>query len=216
MKTPQPWAVDYFDEKFEKTDPWKYFTSPYERMKYQRQLNIIKDRSPDPQRVLEIGCAEGAMTLLLAESFRSSKITAVEISSNAFRRAQDKLRQFENRIELINADITECLAGLNDRYYDIVVWSESIYYLGARLSETAIFDLLATTVSKLKTGGLLVTANTLNLPEGIPESVVTKRPIIDCYYVMLSSLASPISRSTYFEEKLNLIYEYQIWTFEKE
>jgi len=59
-------------------------------------------------------------------------------------------------------------------------------------------------------------ANTLDLPEGIPESVVTKRPLIDSYYVMLSSLASPISKSTYVEEKLSRMYEYQIWAFEKE
>jgi hypothetical protein len=56
----------------------------------------------------------------------------------------------------------------------------------------------------------------LDLPEGIPESVVTKRPLIESYYVMLSSLASPISKSTYVEEKLSRMYEYQIWAFEKE
>ena len=59
-------------------------------------------------------------------------------------------------------------------------------------------------------------ANTLDLPEGIPESDVAKRPLIDCYYVMLSSLVSPISKSTYVEEKFSRMYEYQIWAFEKE
>jgi ubiquinone/menaquinone biosynthesis C-methylase UbiE len=215
MNSPQPWAIDYFEEKFAKPDPWKYFTSAYEKIKYQRQLNIIKDRSPDPQKILEIGCAEGAMTLLLAESFQSSRITAIEISSNAFRRAQDNLKRFEDRIELMNADIVDCLPELKNKYYDVIVWSESIYYLGARLSQAAIYDLLATAIAKLKAGGLFVTSNTSDLPEGIPESTVTKRPLIDCYYVMLSSLASPISRSIYVEEKLGRMYEYQTWAFEK-
>jgi len=215
MKSLQPWALDYFEDKFAKPDPWKYFTSPYERTKYQRQLDIIKDRSPNPQKILEIGCAEGAMTRLLAESFKWSRITAIEISSNALRRAQEDLDQFEDKIELVNADITEYLTKLKENYFDVTIWSESIYYLGARLSQAAIYDHLSKTVSKMKAGGLLVTANTLDLPEGIPESAVTKRPFIDCYYVMLSSLASPISRSTYVEEKLNRIYEYQIWAFEK-
>ena len=210
------WAIDYFEEKFAKPDPWKYFTSPYERTKYQRQMNVIKDRSPDPEKILEIGCAEGAMTLLMAELFRGSRITAIEISSQAFRRAKNNLMQFDDRIELINADITEYQTRLTENYYDVIVWSESIYYLGARLSQTALYNLMDEIMGKLKAGGLLITANTLNLPESIPESAVTKRPLIDCYYIMLSSLVSPISRSTYDEEKLNRMYEYQIWAFEKE
>ena len=156
------------------------------------------------------------MTLLLAESFRGSRITAIEISSQAFRRAKNNLMQFDDRIELINADITEYQTRLTENYYDVIVWSESIYYLGARLSQTALYDLMGATIGKLKARGLLITANTLDLPESIPESAVTKRPLIDCYYIMLSSLVSPISRSTYVEEKLNRMYEYQIWAFEKD
>ena len=45
-----PWAIDYFEEKFAKPDPWKYFTSPYERTKYQRQIDVIKDRNPNPRK----------------------------------------------------------------------------------------------------------------------------------------------------------------------
>ncbi len=216
MKSLQSWTLDYFEDKFAKPDPWMYFTSPYERTKYQRQLDIIKDRSQNPQEILEIGCAEGAMTLLLARSVQDARITAVEISSKAFRRAQENLKQFDDRIELINADIAEYLAQLKENHYDVIIWSESIYYLGARLSQVAIYDLLSKTLSSMKAGGLLITANTLDLPESIPESVMTKRPLIDCYYVMLSGLASPISRSTYVEEKMNRMYEYQIWAFEKD
>jgi cyclopropane fatty-acyl-phospholipid synthase-like methyltransferase len=216
MRSLQPWAIEYFEEKFAKSDPWKYFTSPYERTKYQRQVDVIKDHIPNPQTILEIGCAEGAHTLLLAESFQGSRITAIEISSEAFRRAKSNLKEFADRIELINADIAEYQTRLTEHHYDVIVWSESIYYLGARFSLTALYDLLYEIVLKLKAGGLLIAANTLELPEGIPESAFTKRPLIDCYYVLLSGLSSPISRSTYVEEKLSRMYEYQIWAFEKE
>jgi hypothetical protein len=54
----------------------------------------------------------------------------------------------------------------------------------------------------------------VDLPEGIPEHIVTKRPIIECYYSLLSSLASPILKSKYREVKLGRMYEYQIWAFE--
>jgi len=50
MKVLHPWAIDYFEEKFAKPDPWKYFTSPYEKKKYQRQLDLIKGPLPIPKR----------------------------------------------------------------------------------------------------------------------------------------------------------------------
>jgi trans-aconitate methyltransferase len=208
------WSIDYFEDKFAKPDPWKYFTSIYERTKYQRQLDIIKDRNPNPQRILEIGSAEGAQTHLLAEQFPEANITAIEISSNALGRAKDNLSQFEDRIELINADIAEYEPKIEDGCYDICIWSESIYYLGARFPLTATYDLLDRVMDKLKDKGLLVMANTVGLPEGIPEHAVTKRPIMDCYYSLLCSLASPVLKSNYSEDKLGRMYEYQIWAFE--
>ena len=213
-KALEPWSIDYFEDKFAKSDPWKYFTSTYERTKYQRQLDVIKYRNPNPQRILEIGSAEGAMTLLLADQFPEANITAIEISSNALGRARNNLLRFADRIELINADIAEYEPRIEDSCYDICVWSESIYYLGARLPLTTTYDLLVSVMDKLKDRGLLVMANTVGLPEGIPEHILTKRPIIDCYYSLLSSLASPISKSDYSEDKLGRMYEYQIWAFE--
>lgn len=150
----------------------------------------------------------------MADQFPEANITAVEISSNALGRARNNLSQFADRIELINADIAEYEPCIEDSYYDVCIWSESIYYLGARLTLTMTYDLLAKVMDKLKGRALLVMANTVGLPEGIPEHVVTKRPIIDCYYSLLSSLASPILKSNYSEEKLGRMYEYQIWAFE--
>lgn len=208
------WSIDYFEDKFAKPDPWKYFTSIYERTKYQRQLDVIEDRNPNPQRILEIGSAEGAQTLLLADQFPEANITAIEISSNALARAKNNLLHFADRIELINADIAEYEPSIKDSCFDVCIWSESIYYLGARLPLTATYDLLGRVMGKLEDRGLLVMANTVGLPEGIPEHDVTKQPIIDCYYSLLSSLASPILKSEYSEEKLGRMYEYQIWAFE--
>jgi hypothetical protein len=45
------------------------------------------------------------------------------------------------------------------------------------------------------------------------KHVVTKRPTMDCYYALLSSLALPTLKSIYYEDKLGRIYEYQIWAF---
>jgi len=213
MRDDQPWTAEYFDGIFQEPDPWRYFTSPYERTKYQRQMEIIKDHRPEPERILEIGSAEGAQTALLAERFQSADITAVEISSQAVKRARENLKPYLDRVELINEDVAKYEPMLRDGSYDVCLWSESIYYLGAKLTVTETFDLLARMVGKLKDGGLLVSANVVDLPEEVPESRLTRRPLIDCYCQMLSGLAVPISKAAYQEKKGKKVYEYQIWAF---
>ncbi len=211
----EPWTVDYLEEKFAKPDPWKYLTSPYERTKYKRQIEIIRDRRPQPERILEIGSAEGAHTLMLLESFPSATITAVEISSKAIGRAREKLEHYKDRVKLTNADIVEHEPWIEEGSFDVCIWSESVYYVGARASLNETYRLLEKIVGKLNPGGILVMANTVDLPEDIPESVITRRPIIDCYYRLLSSLAAPALKATYFDEKFGRVYEYQIWAFFK-
>jgi trans-aconitate methyltransferase len=209
----EPWTVDYLEGKFARPDPWKYLTSPYEQTKYRRQMEVIKDRRPEPRKILEIGSAEGAHTLILAESFPSARITAVEISSNAIDRARVRLENYKDRVELANADIIKYESRIDDGSFDICVWSESVYYVGARASLNDTYHLLEKIVGKLVPGGILVMANTIDLPKDIPESLITKRPIIDCYYRFLSSLAAPAQKATYFDEKFGRVYEYQIWAF---
>jgi SAM-dependent methyltransferase len=209
----EPWTVDYLEEKFARPDPWKYLTSPYEQTKYRRQVEVIKDRRPKPWRILEIGSAEGAHTLILAESFPSARITAVEISSRAIDRAREKLGNYKDQVELANADIIEYESMIDDGSFDVCVWSESVYYVGARALLNDTYHLIEKIVGKLVPGGILVMANTVDLPKDIPESVITRRPIIDCYYQMLSSLATPVQKATYFDEKFGRVYEYQIWAF---
>ncbi len=209
----EPWTVDYLEEKFAKPDPWKYLTTPYEQTKYKRQIEIIRDRRPQPRRILEIGSAEGAHTLMLLESFPSAAITAVEISSNAIGRARERLGHYKDRVKLTNADIIEHEPQIEGDSFDVCIWSESVYYVGARTSLNETYHLLEKIVGKLHPGGILVMANTVDLHEDIPESVITRRPIIDCYYRLLSSLAAPALKATYFDEKLGRVYEYQIWAF---
>ncbi len=209
----EPWTVDYLEEKFVRPDPWRYLTSPYEQTKYKRQIEIIRDRRPQPRRILEIGSAEGAHTLMLLESFPSAAITAVEISSNAIERARENLQHYKDRVKLTNADIIEHEPQIEEDSFDICIWSESVYYVGARTSLNETYRLLEKIVGKLHPGGILVMANTVDLPEDIPESVITRRSIIDCYYHLLFSLAAPALKATYFDEKFGRVYEYQIWAF---
>jgi SAM-dependent methyltransferase len=215
MRDTDSWTADYFNEKFAAPDPWGYFTSGYEHLKYMRQIHLIADRAPGPGRILEIGSAEGAHTIMLLEQFPTAMITAVELSSRAIDRAKESILPHKKRIELVNADIIKYEPMLQKNAYDVCIWSESVYYIGAQLSLNETFSLLERIVEKLKPGGILVMANAVDLPEDIPESEVTKRPLIDCYYHLLSNLAAPAVRAVYVEEKLGRVYEYQIWAFER-
>ncbi len=215
MDDSRPWTAAYLEEKYSNPDPWRYFTSPFEQKKYHRQLQAIEDRNPLPGRILEIGSAEGAHTLLLAQHFPKARITAVEISSQAAQRARENLASFSDRVELVNDDLLDYESSIEGSSVDVCIWSESVYYLGARLSLHGIFDLLKRVIGKLRPGGLLIMANAVNLPEEVPESAITSRPVIDCYYQLLSALAEPIEKAIYEDKKAGRIYEYQIWVFRK-
>jgi trans-aconitate methyltransferase len=211
----EPWTREYMEEMFSRPDPWRYFTTPYEQRKYLRQIEAIKDRNSAPGKILEIGSAEGAHTLLLVQHFPFAAITGVEISSHAVQRARESLHSFAERVELVNADIVDYESQIEDASCDICIWSESVYYLGARLSLIQINNLLSRIVGKLRGGGLLVMVNSVDLPEAIPESAVTKKPLIDSYYNLLSNLAVPVLRAAYTEEKLGRNYEYHLWVFQR-
>ena len=170
---------------------------------------------PNPARILEVGSAEGAQTLLLANQFPNATVTGIEISSIAFERARGNLKSYENRVELVNADVIEYESRLEENAFDACIWSETVYYIGARLSLNDTYEFLNRMVRKLRVGGLMVMANTVDLSEDIPEWIVTRRPVIDCYYTMLSRLITPVIRSVYVEEKLGRIFEYQIWAFQR-
>jgi spermidine synthase len=215
MSDKDPWTTEYLEEKFANPDPWRYSTSSYERLKYKRQIDVINDRSHDPQMILEIGSAEGAHTLMLARQYPYARITSIEITRRAINRATQNLHRFRDRVELINADIADYAPALEDNAYDVCVWSESVYYIGAQQPMNKAYDLLKIAIRKLKPRGLLVMANTVDLPGDIPESVLTKRPLIDCYYNLLSSIAASALRAIYFEEKFRRLYEYQIWAFKR-
>ncbi len=215
MDSSDPWTAEYLEEKFTSPDPWKYFTSSYEQTKYRRQLDVILDRKPNPQKILEIGSAEGAYTIMLADHFPTAQITGIDLTAHAIKRAKENLRSYGDRIKLVNADIIKHEPLLEDSAYDVCIWSESVYYIGAQVSLSKTYNLLKRIIGKLLPGGILIMANTVDLPGNIPESVITERPIIDCYYNLISSQIEPTSKATYAENKAGRIYEYQIWVFKR-
>lgn len=110
----------YFETKYRADiDPWRFRTSPYERDKYQATVDGLS--RPRYRRILEVGCAIGVLSALLAQ--RGDELVAVDGSDTAIAEAA--------RQELPNVRFE--VAFLPDQFpddsFDLIVLSEVLYYL---------------------------------------------------------------------------------------
>ena len=200
---------DHFEELFQNPDPWNYLTSDYEQRKYDRQIALISKHHANPERILEIGCAEGLFTKMLAEHFRDARITVIDISSSTINRATENLKSFRGRVEFVNEAITEYADTLPERNFDVCVFSETVYFLPRQYSMLNTYETLERIVKTLRVGGILVMANA---KQSRPLKIM-----MQCILTMLSSLARIISNSSYeqFKTEDNRLYGYEIWVFER-
>lgn len=103
-----------------KGDPWRYDVSYYEQEKYRDTIANL----PGCSRVLEVGCAEGAFTQMLAPHVEY--VTGVDISATAIQRARKKCMRWENT-RFVHLDIE--FEELPLASFDLVICSEVLYYL---------------------------------------------------------------------------------------
>lgn len=182
----------YFEKVFARSSPWGYDTSEYENAKYQRQLEAIKRYSPAPKSILEIGCAEGIHTRMLAEAFPEAKVLALDICGLAIERAKECCCSFPN-IELVEGDIIELFRKdrLGCNRFDIIIQSESLYYLfPGLLLKMGLGNYFRGMAYALKEKGILVTANGLN--------VVTNF-VMGTYYLALKRYCRSLHSAKYRE-----------------
>lgn len=125
-------------------DPWGFATSPYERAKYARTLAALGGRRFG--RALELGCANGELTALLAPS--CDALVAIDAAPTAVARAAARVAGHP-QVQVATALVPE---ELPDGPWDLVVASEVLYYLGAALLDETVARLVAA----LRPGGLLL------------------------------------------------------------
>jgi SAM-dependent methyltransferase len=115
----------FFEELWRKGDPWGLDTSTFESAKYARQMKLLGAERFG--RVLEIGCGAGAFTALLAR--QAGHVTAIDVSPTAVSMAK---RRFgvSNLIEVREANIMDRQQVHGTGPWDLIVMSETIYYLG--------------------------------------------------------------------------------------
>lgn len=143
---------------FSSEDPWNYHC-PYETLKYERTLGLLPDAPIG--RALELACAEGLFSLLLAE--RVGHLTAADISPTALARAADRLSQHAVRnvafqeLDFFNRDIGDD--------WDLIVSSEVLYYMDG---PEAVAAWAGRVCAALKPGGLFLHAHAYEVTDS-PE-----------------------------------------------
>lgn len=104
-------------------DPWGFDSRWYEERKRAVLLASLPARRYD--RVLELGCATGALTARLAE--RCTSLTAVDAADEAVARARSRLKGFDH-VEVRQAVLPR---EWPEGQFDLIVFSEIGYYWDA-------------------------------------------------------------------------------------
>jgi glycosyltransferase involved in cell wall biosynthesis/peptidoglycan/xylan/chitin deacetylase (PgdA/CDA1 family)/2-polyprenyl-3-methyl-5-hydroxy-6-metoxy-1,4-benzoquinol methylase len=145
---------DPWDRIFALPDPWAY-DSDYEAVKYAQTLALLPEGTVAD--ALEIACAEGHFTVLLAP--RVTRLTAVDISVRALARAQARCVGHRNvafqRLDLNVDDIPGP--------FDLIVCSEVLYFV------RDLPGVVGRILSQVRPGGFFLTAHARELaddPEG--------------------------------------------------
>ncbi len=111
-----------FDQLFaDNPDPWDIDTSDYERSKREAVLAALGEQRF--VRLLEVGCAGGALTEPLAT--RTDAIVAVDVSPKALELARQRLVG-SDCIEFVAAEVPSYWP---DGQFDSVILSEVLYFL---------------------------------------------------------------------------------------
>lgn len=202
----------YFNEEFTEPDPWNYETATYEQEKYERQIRTIRDYRPSPRSILELGCAEGIHSSMLLEAFPEATLTGVDISERAVERARDRV--VTDRASFTVANIAEHVPTI-DRRFDVVVWSETMYYLGYTLGTADMYDLVIDVANLLNPNGVLCSANIIDHDTGL-ESALTRRPIIRAYQEMFDAELRRVHDAEYTEYKSDRKHTYWIWGYRRD
>lgn len=165
--------AEYFEAKYRADiDPWQFRTSDYERDKYAATVSALGQARY--ANALEIGCAIGVLTALLAR--RCDTITAIDASETAIAAARDaNISNATFKVGTLPRDFP-------DGKYDLIVLSEVLYYF----VEADLKQVAARCTDALLPGGEIILCHWLgetNYPltgraasELFAETVATRLP----------------------------------------
>jgi SAM-dependent methyltransferase len=164
-------ARTFFDELWQAGDYWALESSNFERERYAALLAMIDDRRYG--HVIELGCGAGEFTRMLAPL--ADQVLALDVSAAAIERAEAK-RPNPGTVAFRNENVMDFDLA-DGAPWDLVVLTETIYYLGWLYSFFDIAwrasELLAATSPR----GRLLLANTF----GVMEDPLVRPWIIRTY-----------------------------------
>lgn len=153
---------DYFVEMYERNpDPWAISGGWYEQRKRAVLLAVLPRRRF--RRVFEPGCANGALTVLLAQ--RADEVVAWDGVEQAVRTCRAAV-QAQPGIGSVAVEVAAVPDRWPDGKFDLVVLSELGYYLAAQDLER----LLERIVGSLASDGVLVAVHWRHDAPGYPST----------------------------------------------
>jgi SAM-dependent methyltransferase len=193
-----------FEDAWRAGDPWDLETSELDQQSYGRQLALIGDRRYD--RVLEIGCAAGAFTRRLAPL--ADHVVAVDVAPSAIERAREDVPA---NIELRVGDAME-LDPVGEGPWDLVVMSETIYYVGWLYTFFEVAWLADQVFESTRPGGRFLMANSY----GNASHPLMRPWLIDTYRDLFTNVGYAVeAQESFRSEKGTVDWETTICLFEK-
>jgi ubiquinone/menaquinone biosynthesis C-methylase UbiE len=186
-------AQSFFEELWKRGDPWDLETSEFEQAKYDQELAMLNARRYE--RALEIGCGTGSFTRRLASI--CDKILALDVSPSAILRAREAAKGLSS-VEFREQNIVE-FDLQKEGSWDLIVMSETIYYLGWLYSFFDVAWLASQLIGVTSPGGQLLMANTCG---GIDDYLL--RPwLIRTYHNLLVNVGYEIQSEKIFRGRKN-------------
>lgn len=183
-------ARSFFEELWQRGDPWQLEVSPLEQARYARALATLKDRRYGS--ALELGCAAGAFTRMLAPL--ADRVVAVDISSTAIARARATAAADHSHIEFAVANIMDFDLH-REGPWDLVIMSETIYYLGWLYPFCDVAWLAAELFAATRDRARLLLVNTLS---GVEDGLI--RPwLVRTYRDLFRNVGFIIEHEELFE-----------------
>jgi SAM-dependent methyltransferase len=114
----------FFEERWREGDPWEVDSSELDQASYESQAALLRDRTYG--KALELGCGSGAFTRRLAEV--ADRTLAIDVAPSAIERARATGLD-PDAVQFAVANIMDFDLRAEGPW-DLVVMSETIYYLG--------------------------------------------------------------------------------------
>ena len=159
MKEKKSLNLDYFKDIYDRSeDPWNFETSAYEAAKYAATIAALPNKQEE--RVLEVGCSIGVLTLLLAQ--RCTHLLAIDVSQKALDIATRRCEHVRN-VTFKKASFPKELPA---DQFNLIMVSEVAYYLSAADWKAAIGALY----ERLVSGGHIVLVHWLPEVPDYPQT----------------------------------------------